>query len=494
MPQDEDPTKRPDAVRYEALNEGQGAPTGGRANRLSSWKEIAAYLDCDERTCLRWEKSYGLPIHRIEGSKKSRVFAFRDEIDRWQREKSYILNGKAAADSLGPGSPIVKSEQTQKTSEAGRRKQILPRAAWTTATVVLIVAAAALMIALSLSVPRVPKDFRIDGSALVILNEKGKELWRYDTGFKSLDVEKYRRSFTQPRAILEEGHVALPHIAFNDLDGDGRLEVLFNVQTLDGYGPGVLMCFSQKGKLLWEFPTGFPVEVGGKRFSGDFLVRGFDVDDLNGDGAKEIVVIGHQWHRFPTRLAVLDAKGELLGDYWHAGHLTDLLFLDLDGDGRKEILAAGTNNEYGQGVLVVFDSADVRGSSPQFTERYAWKDFGPGSELHYIRIPRTDAELADYFPQDAISRIMALKSGEISVWSGRSVIEYVFDRSLKIREVRSSHSFQVLHENARRAGKISSVSDAAYFEDLRRRVLYWDGSGWTPDFSLAVAKNRNKRK
>jgi anti-sigma-K factor RskA len=52
-------------------------------NLLSSWKEIAAYLDMDERTCRRWEKKFDLPIHRLDKTPKSRVFAYREELDGW---------------------------------------------------------------------------------------------------------------------------------------------------------------------------------------------------------------------------------------------------------------------------------------------------------------------------------------------------------------------------------------------------------------------------
>ena len=55
---------------------------------LRSWKEISAYLECDRRTCLRWEKSLGLPIHRMEGSEKGGVFAYREELDKWLVERS----------------------------------------------------------------------------------------------------------------------------------------------------------------------------------------------------------------------------------------------------------------------------------------------------------------------------------------------------------------------------------------------------------------------
>jgi tetratricopeptide (TPR) repeat protein/TolB-like protein len=50
---------------------------------LQSWKDISAYLGRDVRTCRRWEKHLGLPVHRIDGSIKARVFAYKDEVDRW---------------------------------------------------------------------------------------------------------------------------------------------------------------------------------------------------------------------------------------------------------------------------------------------------------------------------------------------------------------------------------------------------------------------------
>lgn len=54
-----------------------------------SWKEISHYLDRDIRTCLRWEIDLGLPIHRIdESSPRSKVFAFKSEIDQWLKERA----------------------------------------------------------------------------------------------------------------------------------------------------------------------------------------------------------------------------------------------------------------------------------------------------------------------------------------------------------------------------------------------------------------------
>ncbi len=54
---------------------------------LESWKEIAAYLGRTEKTCRKWERELGLPIHRLDNSAKAHVFAYEDELDRWKEEK-----------------------------------------------------------------------------------------------------------------------------------------------------------------------------------------------------------------------------------------------------------------------------------------------------------------------------------------------------------------------------------------------------------------------
>jgi len=55
---------------------------------LDSWKDISDYLDRDIRTCARWEKELGLPIYRFDkDSPRSKVFAYKSEIDEWLKEK-----------------------------------------------------------------------------------------------------------------------------------------------------------------------------------------------------------------------------------------------------------------------------------------------------------------------------------------------------------------------------------------------------------------------
>jgi len=60
---------------------------------LNSWKEISDYLKRDIRTCQRYERELGLPIHRLEDSPRARVFAYADELDVWlaKRLENYVL-------------------------------------------------------------------------------------------------------------------------------------------------------------------------------------------------------------------------------------------------------------------------------------------------------------------------------------------------------------------------------------------------------------------
>jgi len=61
-----------------------GQPTPSSSDRrLDSWKEIAAFFERDERTVRRWEKENALPVRRVPGGAKGRVFAYESELRQW---------------------------------------------------------------------------------------------------------------------------------------------------------------------------------------------------------------------------------------------------------------------------------------------------------------------------------------------------------------------------------------------------------------------------
>ncbi|HUD99853.1 MAG TPA: DUF5050 domain-containing protein [Bryobacteraceae bacterium] len=61
----------------------------GPEDRLDSWKEIAAYLKRGVRTVQRWERTGGLPVHRLDG--QGSVFAYKGELDVWWNSHSAAI-------------------------------------------------------------------------------------------------------------------------------------------------------------------------------------------------------------------------------------------------------------------------------------------------------------------------------------------------------------------------------------------------------------------
>ena len=75
-----------------------GSPPGGAAERLDSWKGIAAYLSRGTRTVQRWERLEGLPVHRLRHDQGSNVFAYKKELDSWWAGRQSDLAAEPSAE------------------------------------------------------------------------------------------------------------------------------------------------------------------------------------------------------------------------------------------------------------------------------------------------------------------------------------------------------------------------------------------------------------
>lgn len=107
--------------------------------RIDSWKEIAAYLERDVSTVVRWEKERGLPVHRIPGGQRQAVFAFEEELDRWltssagrsgslQAESNGREPDRPAPDSFPPA--VVDDAKPGELANAAARNDSPPRRRW----------------------------------------------------------------------------------------------------------------------------------------------------------------------------------------------------------------------------------------------------------------------------------------------------------------------------------------------------------------------------
>lgn len=163
-------------------------------------------------------------------------------------------------------------------------------------------------------------------------------------------------------------------------------------------GGRALLLDMRTGDRIWEIA---PRQDRMRAVYGDTLLTsgaGFvalrhEAVDIDGDHEPELALIFNHDRFCPTCVILVERDGTRIGQYDHKGHFYDLLTEDIDGDGKEELLVAGTNNEpcY-QGATVILlddvchagvaqdslaggdpavpDSARVRLVLPQFGEPY----------------------------------------------------------------------------------------------------------------------------
>jgi len=138
-----------------------------------------------------------------------------------------------------------------------------------------------------------------------------------------------------------------------DVDGDGELDIAAT-KWQEGEYSGFLYVFHKDGSLM----SGFPVEFLGTRILDPSLY------DLNGDGKLEIIVSGAQHYWTDTLIYVYNYKGEILPGWPQRVANLPYEYIaqqpavgDLDGDGKPEIVATGSQCIYAWHV----DGTPLRG-------------------------------------------------------------------------------------------------------------------------------------
>ncbi len=73
---------------------------------LESWKQIADFLGCSERTAQRY-MDRGLPVHHVGGGKLRRVYARADELAAWVRSGDGAGDAEGTPENAPHGAPAA---------------------------------------------------------------------------------------------------------------------------------------------------------------------------------------------------------------------------------------------------------------------------------------------------------------------------------------------------------------------------------------------------
>lgn len=439
----------------------------GGQELLASWKEIATLLRVDKRTCARWEKSLGLPVHRMEGFNRSRVFAYKDEVETWAREK---LNDRAAEGDGGypAGSIIEIPTRTTAVRHPSKRGMPLVIAASAGAAILIAAAGGSAMARnplLHFWKDRQPARITVAGNTLEVLNESGQLLWY--------------SSFPQE---LHDQYSSIHLCA--DIDGDGRNEVLWSCSPWNQEAPDTdLVCYSSRGRELWRFSPRRALVTAARPFPPEYLVRA--IRAFHGpDGGTLIALLStNTWD--PCQVTLLDAAGNSLGEYWNHGHFNADAFIveDFDGDGRREILAAGENNAYNRACLAVLDTGRIEGTAPQKDiPEHAFSGFPEGREKRYVLFPRSLLCDTMAIRNKATSVVLRPEERLIEVTVtefAHCAVKYFFDYGFRLVSVVPEDAYRAKVKELQSLGVINAggLDD---FEALCGRVVSWSGEAWVP--------------
>lgn len=391
------------------------------SSELGSWKEIAQHLGVTVRTAQKWGAVRGLPVKRAAGQ-KGRVWTTTEELDRWQRQ---------------PLQPHFWAS--------------LAFARWTA-----IVASALLLIEVGVLaglyaqelLKGPPSRMLHESGSLVVTDAQGHGLWRktFDGGFRSGETP--------------ERKLAFKGAWFGDLDGDGRVELLYihNPASREQDGSTVY-CFSDRGEVKWRFEPGHVVHTAHETIPPPFVADTLAVIGVGGN--QKVVVTSHHPTFHPAQVALLSASGKLLGEYWHSGRLPYLEIVDLDGEGKPEILLGGISAGYRSATLVALDPAAVRGAS---VETESPEDqilgFAPAAEKVRLLFPRTCVNrVLDRYNE--VGWLTVRPNGlRVLVWERRTLmssfasVTYALDRNLQVTAVTASDQLRSLHRELEASGQL----------------------------------------
>jgi len=302
----------------------------------------------------------------------------------------------------------------------------------------------------------------LDATTLTIMNAEGKELWR----------KAFPEGFTTDW-YFEKGLGT--RIWFGDLEGKGHTSVLFLYTPADQQShSSALICYSDQGKEKWRWTPGRELpELNGSPAT--FRTAALGVLKATDKRPLRIVVesIHDTW--WPSQIAVLDANGKTISEYWHSGALTYMMLADLDGDGREEIVATGVSEYDHQATLVVLDPDRVFGASTEVRPEVQIHGMGVAQERLRLLFPRSDLNKALF--QFNWATEPTVEQGSIRLTVTECItppgcrIWYEFDKNFRlIAAYAGGDEFRSAHARFYQSGKDAhplSAEEQAAFQKVR---------------------------
>ncbi len=186
-----------------------------------------------------------------------------------------------------------------------------------------------------------------------------------------------------------------------DLDGNGWVAIVAALQK--PLEDNNLFAYDAEGKEMWRISLSSSTQWPDCGPSAHWCCGHVLAGDLDGKLGDELVVAAIDPHGYPTRISILDPrKGEILGTFWHMGHLIGMrIQRDFFGAGHPALIAWAYHNKLdgfdaplpGDAkprtnrdvvtVAMVLDPADMDGLGPPLTDQEQLRDLAPARPFAY---------------------------------------------------------------------------------------------------------------
>lgn len=462
-------------------------------SRLNGWKEVATHLGKGVRTVQRWEKLYGLPVHRLGGAGGEIVFAYRHELDAW-----LVVSEQARASDARARTALADTEPAQPAGEPRRAASNTPQPApptvpaWAqgppsllrprwrtlpaTALALLAVVLSALgWMSLTRADPRTAApqghgmlaNWRFEGHRLQVLDAEGRVAWTYpvDPTVAPGWVQTARPGWLAPVAIV-------------DLDGDGPREVLLSVPHSWPRGRW-LVCLNSDGTTRWTREPDDRQRFGDEWFSGPWHAGDFRVS-ARPDGTSVVWATFHHHLLFPSVLEQIAPDGRVLSRYWSNGYVDSLS--EATWQGREVLLVGAANNEHKGAALAILSRDHASGTAPAANPAYRCETCPPGGPTAFVVFPPTPVGLVRGETSslrlawvNADGEIVAASDDTAPGFGDPGTVYFTLDGFLRPRRIEVAASYSRLHDQLFEAGRL----DRRYSRAEERRLvplLRWDGS------------------
>lgn len=323
-----------------------------------------------------------------------------------------------------------------------------------------------------------PASFRVAGIRIIVENESGD----------SLGMIRASKRLTS--AFTSDPETFGREVRLLDVDADGINEVVWIEREETGNSRRTLIRaedFSPRA-TLWSYEFINDLDFAGTDWeSARFFLGGIEVVS-SAPGEGMLIAALYTSTTSVAQIVFLRAvDGAVAARYVHQGGLSGMTIVDLDADGRSDVLLGGAHNGFDEAVLIVLD--------PGILASAGGVRSGPGS----VPLERADEAAYLRFPPTALARANG-RSARNNVaevqWDGRGgrlrlaiqdgMVEgtgqaeyYVnLDRRLEVKGIERGDGYVLGAKRLVALGRMNEVPDADYFLEYAREIRWLSGGAW----------------